>query len=144
MHNKIPDLKHVYRPYGFLEFQPLIPKLCGSEAVREVFEIAYRFGCQSLLCGIKAHQADQGMLSYSGESYSVGIDIQVRGRDMEQIRKFSDTLFQFTQDCGGKAFLAKDELLSRDLFRKMYPRYTEFLEIKRQIDPNELFSSDMY
>ena len=144
MHNKIPDLKHVYRPYGFLEFQPLIPKRCGSEAVREVFEIARRFGCQSLLCGIKAHQEDQGMLSYSGDSYSVGIDIQVRGRDMKQIRKFSDTLFQFTHDCGGKAFLAKDELLSRDLFQKMYPRYTEFLEIKQRIDPNELFSSDMY
>ena len=144
MHNKIPDLKHVYRPYGFLEFQPLIPKLCGSDALREVFKIAFRFGCQSLLCGIKAHQADQNMLSYSGDSYSVGIDVQVRGRDMNQIRNFSDTLFKFTQDCGGKAFLAKDELLSRNVFQKMYPRYKEFLDIKRQIDPNELFSSDMY
>ncbi|MBT4434746.1 FAD-binding oxidoreductase [bacterium] len=26
MHNKIPNLKHVYRPFGFIEIQPLIPK----------------------------------------------------------------------------------------------------------------------
>jgi decaprenylphospho-beta-D-ribofuranose 2-oxidase len=144
MHNKIPDMKQVYRPFGFLEFQPLIPKRCGVEAVREIFEIARRFGCQSLLCGIKAHSKDQSMLSYSGDSYSVGIDIQVRGRDMKQVRKFADTLFQFTQNCGGKTFLAKDELLSRELFQSMYPRYNEFLKVKQQLDPHELFASDMY
>jgi decaprenylphospho-beta-D-ribofuranose 2-oxidase len=144
MHNKIPDLKQVYRPFGFLEFQPIIPKKCGSEAMREVFEIAHRFGCQSLLCGVKAHQADDNMLSYSGDGYSLGIDVQVRGRNMERVGKFAETLFQFIQDCGGKTFLAKDELLSRDLFQKMYPRYDEFLGIKQQLDPHELFASDMY
>ena len=144
MHNKIPDLKQVYRPFGFLEFQPLIPKKCGGEAVREVFEIAHRFGCQSLLCGVKAHRADDYMLSYSGDSYSMGIDVQVRGRDMERVGKFAKTLFQFIEHCGGKIFLAKDEMLSRDLFQKMYPRYGEFLEVKRQLDPDELFVSDMY
>ena len=144
MHNKIPDLKQVYRPFGFLEFQPIIPKKCGSEAMREVFEIAHRFGCQSLLCGVKAHQADDNMLSYSGDGYSFGIDVQVRGRNMERVGKFAETLFQFIQDCGGKTFLAKDELLSRDLFQKMYPRYEEFLGIKQQLDPHELFASDMY
>tara|TARA_Y100001936_G_scaffold253365_1_gene317561 strand:+ start:1281 stop:2720 length:1440 start_codon:yes stop_codon:yes gene_type:complete len=144
MHNKIPDMKEVYRPLGFLEFQPLIPKQCGIEAIGEVFEIAHRFGCQSLLCGIKAHPVDQNMLSYSGNGYSVGIDIQLRGRTKSHVKKFSDTLFQFTQDCGGKVFLAKDEMLPRDLFQKMYPRYIEFLKIKQKLDPHELFASDMY
>jgi len=144
MHNKIPDLKQVYRPFGFLEFQPLIPKNCGYEAVREIFEIAHRFGCQSLLCGVKAHRKDEYMLSYSGDSYSVGIDIQLRGRNMQNVRKFAETLFQFTENCGGKIFLAKDELLPRNLFQKMYPRYEEFLRFKQQLDPHELFASDMY
>ena len=144
IHNKIPDLKQIYRPFGFLEFQPLIPKKCGSEAVREIFEISCRFGCQSLLCGVKAHRADDYILSYSGDSYSIGVDIQIRGRDMKKIGRFAETLFRFTENCGGKVFLAKDELLSPNLFQKMYPRYKEFLGIKQQLDPNELFSSDMY
>ena len=144
MHNKIPDLKQVYRPFGFLEFQPLIPKASGKEAVREVFKIAHQFGCQSLLCGVKAHRVDDNMLSYSGDGYSVGIDVQVRGRNMEEVKKFADTLFRFVQSCGGKAYLAKDELLSRDLFQKMYPRYEEFLGVKQKLDGNELFASDMY
>jgi len=84
------------------------------------------------------------MLSYSGDSYSVGIDIQVRGRDMERVGKFAEALFKFIEHCGGKTFLAKDEMLSRNLFQKMYPMYGEFLKVKRQLDPDELFVSDMY
>jgi len=45
---------------------------------------------------------------------------------------------------GGKVYLAKDELLTDDLFRKMYPEYANFVKIKQQFDPDELFISDIY
>ncbi len=144
MHNMIPDLRYAYRPHGFLEFQPLIPRKNGVDAVAEIFRLCQKYKSQSLLCGVKAHKEDDHILSYSGDSYSIGIDIQLRGRSSEQINKFARALFEYTLECGGKIFLAKDEILPRDIFERMFPRYKEFLEVKKSVDPLDLFKSDMY
>ena len=144
MHNKIPDLKHVYRPQGFLEFQPLIPRTGGVNAIEELLRLCKYYKCQSLLCGLKLHKADDYNISYSGDGYSVGVDIQIAGRDRDNIRQFADAIFNYTLDCGGKVYLAKDELLSREAFIKMYPGVREFLQTKNEIDPSGVFQSDMY
>jgi decaprenylphospho-beta-D-ribofuranose 2-oxidase len=144
MHNKIPDIKDVYRPHGFLEFQPLIPRKSSVKAVNEIFRLCRKHNCQSLLCGVKAHKEDDYILSYSGDGYSIGIDIQIRGRRQEHIKKFVRELFEYTLENGGKTFLAKDEMLPRDIFERMYPNYNEFLHIKALLDPPGLFKSDMY
>ena len=144
MHNKIPDLKHVYRPFGFLEFQPLIPKISGRDAIQELFKICQHYKSESLLCGVKLHKEDEFLLSYSGEGYSIGIDLQVGGRNKEDIKKFSKVIFEYTLSCEGKIFLAKDELLSADYFKKMYPNSGKFLKIKKDLDPDQLFQSDMF
>ncbi len=144
MHNKIPDLKHVYRPAGFLEFQPLIPSANGPEPVAELLRLCQKHGCESLLCGVKTHREDEFMISYAGQGYSVGIDIQVRSRRPEAIRDFARAVFAYTADCGGRVFLSKDEMLMPDLFRRMYPRHAEFQAVKAKVDPQGLFCSDMY
>jgi FAD/FMN-containing dehydrogenase len=40
-------------------------------------------------------------------------------------------------------YLAKDARLSASTFRAMYPRYEEWLKIKRQVDPDNKFSSSL-
>lgn len=122
----------------------MIPRSCGIEAITEVLKLCQHHQSQSLLCGLKAHGSDDFILSYSGDGYSVGIDIQLRGRSRPQVEKFARTLFEYTLRYGGKVHLAKDELLPRDLFKRMYPHYQEFLQIKNEIDPEYLFASDMY
>lgn len=144
MHSKIPDWKHIYRPYGFLEFQPIIPSHCGVDAIAEVIRLCQRFDSQSLLCGVKAHSPDGFMLSYSGDGYSMGVDLQLRGRKRPEVETFARCLFDYTLRCGGKVFLAKDELLPRDVFREMYPQHHDFLVVKRSLDAESTFMSDMY
>ncbi|MFC1558371.1 FAD-binding protein [candidate division KSB1 bacterium] len=144
VHNKIPELNNVFRPYGFVEFQPMIPRKSGVKSLTHILELCQRFKCQSLLCGIKSHKEDDYMISYSGDSYSISIDLQLRWRDRKQLNKFTRTLYEYVLECGGKTFLAKDELLPRDIFEQMYPRYKEFLRIKERVDSSELFVSDMY
>jgi decaprenylphospho-beta-D-ribofuranose 2-oxidase len=144
MHNKIPELKHVYRPHGFYEFQPLIPRACGVETVKELFLLCQRHGSESLLCGMKVHKADDYLISYEGAGYSIGVDIQIGGRPKEQIVQFAKEIFAFTKNCGGKIFLAKDEMLDRDTFQNMYPHYKRFIELKRKYDLQGMFSSGMF
>ena len=144
MHNKIPDIKHVYRPHGFLEFQPLLPKKDGAATIKELLKLCQHFGSESLLCGLKAHKSDDYLISYEGEGYSIGVDIQIGGRSKNQINEFAKEIISFTKDCGGKLFLAKDEMLDRDTFQLMYPQYTKFLHLKNKYDIKGVFSSDMF
>ena len=43
----------------------------------------------------------------------------------------------------GRVYLAKDARLPAETFRAMYPRLDEFLNVKRKVDPENRFTSDM-
>lgn len=144
MTNKIPDLKHVYRPQGFLEFQCLIPVARGHDAVAGIFELCQRHGSQSLMCGMKRHAGDDCFLSFAGEGYSIGVDIQLRGRTRRQVDDFAREYFTRVTELGGKIYLAKDEMMTPAFFERQYPDVRTFLSIKRAMDPRELFQSDLY
>lgn len=144
IHRKIPNMKHIYRPHGIMEFQPLIPRKAGVKALAEIFHMCQVNNTQSLLCGLKMHGPDDYMLSYEGDGYSLGIDIALRGRNGLSVQRFARDLYGYVADQGGKIFLAKDELLPRDLFERMYPQHSHFRQVKRRVDPQNLFASDMY
>lgn len=142
--NRLPGWPKLFHPDGYIEIQPMIPKKCGVQAIEKVFQTCQRHGFPSLMCGIKAHMKDDYMFSYCGDGYSIGIDIHFKARNRDRIRKLARELFEFVLDCGGVTYLAKDLLLSKDLFENMYPRYKEFLGIKAKLDPSSLFKSDLY
>ncbi len=144
MHKKIPDLNHVYQPQGFLEFQPLLPRALGAKGIKDLLNLCHEHGAQSLLCGLKAHGADDFALSYSGNGYSLGVDIQLRSRRRENVTRFAQCLYDYTHSVGGKIYLAKDELMGANHFKSMYPKFKEFSVLKSKLDPGSLFSSDMY
>ena len=144
MHNKIPDFNHAFRPYGYIEFQFLFPKKHGLKAITDILKLCHSYSFQSLVCAIKVHKKDDYMISFSEDGYSFNVDLQMRGRDIEDVRRFGRRLLEKGLEYDGRVHLAKDELLPHDIFQKMYPRYKEFLEVKAQVDPLELFQSDMY
>jgi len=144
MHNKIPDIREVYRPHGFFEFEPLLPKKNGAKIMRDLLILCQRFKSESLLCGIKSHKGDDFLVSFAGDGYSIGIDIQIAGRTKKEINNFTDAIIDFTNKHDGKIYLAKDENLDKHSFQKMYPNYKTFLNIKKDFDPENRFSSDMF
>ncbi len=146
MHNQIPDLNYVYHPQGFLEFQPVIPDSpeCDAAWLEDILRLCQRHKAQSLLCAIKPHAQDDFMLSYQGNGYTIGIDIQLRGRRREDVQLFADELFAKVAQYEGKIYLAKDEMLTRNYFRQMYPQWRTFEQIKQRLDPQTLFSSELY
>ena len=144
LHHKIPNLQHVYRPHGFLEFQPLIPKEHGVEALADIIRLSQEFDSESLLCGLKFHSKDDFLLSYSDDAFSLGIDIQLRKRTFQKVEEFQKQLLELTTKKGGKFYLAKDQILPKDFFEVMYPHHTIFKKLKQKYDEASLFSSDMY
>ena len=43
----------------------------------------------------------------------------------------------------GKLHLTKDHVATPEQFRRLYPRYRELLQYKRELDPGALFTSDL-
>jgi len=144
MLNRIPGWKRLYRPQGYLEFQPMLPREEAIHSLTHVLKLCQTEGFQSLLCAIKPHPVDDYLLSYQGDGFSIGIDVALRGRSAASVRSFADRLYGYVADQGGLTFLAKDEVLTRSVFRRMYPQWTRFVDIKHQFDDGGLFGSDMY
>ena len=44
---------------------------------------------------------------------------------------------------GGKIYLAKDLRQTSDIFKKTYHLYKEWKNVKSEMDPNNLFQSDL-
>jgi hypothetical protein len=57
--------------------------------------------------------------------------------------KVLDALDEQVVAAGGRVYLAKDSRLSAATFRRMYPRLGEFLAMRRKVDPNGIFNSDL-
>ena len=83
--------------------------------------------------------AGRGMLSFPLRGVTLALDFpRVAG-----VEALIDTLNRLTLEHGGRVYLAKDALLTADLFREMYPRAGEFAALLERIDPDCVFTSDM-
>ena len=44
---------------------------------------------------------------------------------------------------GGRLYTAKDSRTTAETFHAMYPRIDEWIAVRRRVDPNHVFASDM-
>lgn len=142
--DRIPNWRRLFEPHGYIEFEPIVPLATATEAITEITRLTHGYGVPSYLCGLKSHRRDNFMLSFSGDGISFGVDIPVDPRRRQGLDRLMHDMSEIVVREGGRAFLAKDELLSSRHFRAMFPRLGEFLALKRRVDPENLFQSDMY
>ena len=81
----------------------------------------------------------QGILSFPFEGYTLAIDFPMTARLLPYIQ----TLDKMIIDAGGRIYLGKDALLNEENFFKMYPQASEWLKIKRNYDPQNVFTSNI-
>ena len=60
------------------------------------------------------------------------------------MRQGIDQLIECAVRFGGKVHLAKDNVLTGAQFQRLFPRHKQYLEVKRRLDPEQLFSSNMF
>ena len=144
MHNQIPNIKNIFKPKGFVEIQPLLPKKNIIQNLKDILKLSQKFNSESLIAGLKLHKKDSYILSYSDDGYSIGIDLNLNNRSLKDLEIFSDELFSLICEQNGKVYLAKDQLLKRKYFTKMYKNYSKIISFKKKFDANNLFQSDLY
>ncbi len=140
---RIPPAAMVCGPNGYT-VQVVFPKEGAEDTITEMIRICQSWPCPPVTTVLRLHREDDNVLSFSADGYSLNFEIHPKTRHLERMRAGVDELIECTIRHGGKVHLAKDHILSAEQFRQLVPRHGEFLEVKRRLDPEGVFSSEMF
>ena len=129
----------MYGNRGFFQFQCVIPFENSEAIIRRLLEMISESGLASPLAVLKAFgQGNNGYLSFPMQGFTLAIDFPISAAS----RQLIGNMYEITAESGGRVYLAKDQLLTASLFRRMYSNIDRYQEILSEVDPNNVFQSD--
>ena len=135
----VAEWNRLYGPHGFLQYQFVVP-FSEADTFRGCFEMIVNSGHLSCLNVLKRFgPANPAPLSFPMPGWTLTVDLPIEAG----LDRLCDALDEQVVAAGGRVYLAKDSRLSAATFRKMYPRLEEFLAVRRKVDPNGIFNSDL-
>jgi decaprenylphospho-beta-D-ribofuranose 2-oxidase len=133
------EWNRAYGPAGFLQYQFVVP----TEAVEEFKGIIYdiqRSGHYSFLNVFKLFgPGNQAPLSFPIPGWNVCVDFPIKAGLNEFVTELDRRVLEF----GGRLYTAKDSRTTADTFHAMYPRIGEWIAVRRKVDPDGVFASDL-
>jgi len=136
----ISDWNRMYGTSGFTQFQCVLPMNESYDGLTAILQRVQKSGLASFLAVLKRMGGpDRGMLTFPMDGYTLALDIPRRAGLEDLMRDLHKIVVQ----CGGRVYLAKDAYLRPETFRAMYPTYADWLEVKRQTDPEGRFTSSL-
>ena len=129
-----------YGKRGFTQYQFVIPLEGGRERMRTILERIARSGCAPFLNVLKRFgEANEAPLSFPFRGWTFAIDFPISKKLPELLRDLDAIVLE----AGGRIYLGKDAFVDAATFRQMYPRLDEWLELKREVDPDGVFDSSL-
>jgi len=138
----VPPAHLVCGPHGYT-VQLTFPRSSAREAIVELLGICQSSPCPPVTTILRAHKPDDCLISFSEDGYSLNFEFHPKASNEAASREAVDRLIDATVNRGGKIHLAKDQVLRPEQFYRIFPRYQDLLAIKRQLDPDGLFTSDL-
>ncbi|WP_374089067.1 FAD-dependent oxidoreductase [Methylomicrobium lacus] len=127
--DNLQDWNRMYGPKGFFQYQSVIPRKVGHDAVRAMLREIAKSGEGSFLAVLKTFGDRQslGMMSFPQPGVTLALDFPNRG---ERTLKLFARLDVIVREAGGRIYLAKDARMPRDLFEAGYPNLSKFLQYR--------------
>ncbi len=133
------EWNRAYGPAGFLQYQFVVP----TEAVDEFKAIIYDIqasGHYSFLNVFKLFgPGNEAPLSFPIPGWNVCVDFPIKAGLNEFVTELDRRVMEF----GGRLYTAKDSRTTAATFHAMYPRIDEWIAVRRRVDPDGVFMSDM-
>jgi len=123
------EWNRMYGPKGFFQYQSVVPRTVGRDAVQAMLGEIVRSGEGSFLAVLKTFGNRQpvGMMSFPQPGVTLALDFPNKG---VRTLKLFERLDAIVREAGGRIYLAKDARMPRDLFEAGYPRLAEFLQYR--------------
>ena len=123
------EWNRMYGPRGFFQYQSVVPRAVGADAIKEMLGAIASSGQGSFLAVLKTFGDRQapGMLSFAQPGATLALDFPNRGAATLALL---DRLDAIVRAARGRIYMAKDARMPRDLFEAGYPRLAEFLQYR--------------
>jgi decaprenylphospho-beta-D-ribofuranose 2-oxidase len=136
----VPHWNRVYGRGGFVQYQ-FVVGYGQEDALRRIVRRISERRCPSFLAVLKRFgESDPGWLSFPVPGWTLALDIPA---GLPGLGAFLDELDEEVATAGGRVYLAKDARLRPELLAAMYPRLDEFRELRAELDPHGVFTSDL-
>lgn len=122
----IPSWNNLYGPHGLLQFQAVFPAEEALHIIHNLLNLIKKHRAHPLLAVLKYFtQSGLGLLSFTQPGFTLAIDFANNQAASLAIAAMN----QLIAKVGGKVYLAKDMLLTREQFISMYPKQEAFTRI---------------
>lgn len=135
--DSILDWNRIYGRRGILEYQCVIPKRTSRAGIAALLEATSSTGQGSFLAVLKLFGAQESVLSFPMEGYTLALDFPASPRTL----KLFEELDRITVENGGRLYLAKDARVSRDTFDASDSRASKFRQIRKSLGMSDRFVS---
>ncbi len=127
--DNLQDWNRMYGPKGFYQYQSVVPRDVGQEAVGAMLEEIGRSGEGSFLAVLKTfgNRESVGMLSFPQPGVTLALDFPNKGSSTLALL---DRLDSIVREAKGRIYLAKDARMPPDLFEAGYPHLTRFIKYR--------------
>ena len=127
--DNLQEWNRMYGPRGFFQYQSVVPREVGRDAVQAMLTEIARSRDGSFLAVLKTfgNQQSLGMMSFPQPGVTLALDFPNCG---SRTHKLFDRLDTIVRQAGGRLYLAKDARMPRELFEAGYPRLPEFLRYR--------------
>lgn len=134
----IGNWNRLYGKAGFVQYQFVLPKALGVKGLRKILEVIVKSGKGSFLAVLKAFGgANENYLSFPIEGYTLALDFKMSEGTVQLIKQL-DTM---VVEMGGRIYLTKDALMTEASFKKTYPQWEQFEEVRAKYGAIGKFAS---
>ncbi|MFH5823414.1 FAD-binding protein [Georgenia sp. AZ-5] len=129
----------LYGPRGFVQYQFVVP-FERHAVVRHVLELLHRERVVVSLAVLKRFgEGSPAPLSFPAPGWTLALDLPVVPGLATLLDRFDDLVL----GAGGRLYLAKDSRVAPGTFERMYPDVDRWRQVRRQVDPDGVFASDL-
>jgi len=123
------EWNRMYGPRGFYQYQCVVPRRWGRDAIASLLREIADAGEGSFLAVLKTFGTREapGMLSFAQPGVTLALDFPNRGAST---RRLFERLDAVLKDAHGRLYPAKDARMPSGLFAAGYPRLQEFLRYR--------------
>ena len=133
------EWNRAYGSAGFLQYQFVVPA-AAVEEFKSILVDIQRSGHYSFLNVFKLFgKGNQAPLSFPIPGWNVCVDFPIKAGLAELVAELDRRVLKF----GGRLYTAKDSSTTAATFHAMYPRIDEWIAVRRKVDPDGVFASDM-
>jgi FAD/FMN-containing dehydrogenase len=134
----IGNWNRLYGKAGFVQYQFVLPKAVGAKGLRQILEVIVKSGKGSFLAVLKVFGTEnQNFLSFPIEGYTLALDFKM-SKETVQLIKLLDSM---VVEMGGRIYLTKDALMTEFSFKKTYPQWEQFEEVRTKYGAIGKFAS---